>query len=108
TRTVREQMDEFHAFEAAGALNAFVDGLSNWHLRRSRRRYWKSEFDADKEDAYATLYECLTTIIRLAAPFTPFLADEIYQNIVRKAQGEQAVESVHLTDFPQEDESRID
>ena len=70
-------MDDFRAYEAASELSAFVDGLSNWYLRRSRQRYWKSGFDADKEDAYATLYECLTTVIALAAPFVPFMMEEI-------------------------------
>ncbi len=107
TKTVCEQMDDFHAYEAATALSAFVDGLSNWHLRRSRARYWKSEFDDDKRDAYATLYECLTTVIKLASPFTPFLCEEIYQNIVRRA-GDSASESVHLCDFPRADEAVID
>ena len=107
TRTVRVQMDDFHAFEAATALNNFVDALSNWYLRRSRARYWKSEFDADKQDAYATLYECLTTVAKLAAPFTPFMADEIYRNIVCGVDS-QAPESVHLADMPAVDESLID
>ena len=107
TRTVRVQMDDFHAFEAATALNNFVDALSNWYLRRSRARYWKSEFDADKQDAYATLYECLVTVAKLAAPFTPFMADEIYRNIVCGVDS-QAPESVHLADMPAVDESLID
>ncbi len=107
TRSVREHMDAFHAYEAAAALNTFVDALSNWYLRRSRSRYWKSEFDADKEDAYATLYECLTTVIKLAASFTPFMAEEIYRNIVRKADP-SAPESVHLCDLPEENEAAID
>jgi len=107
TRTVSEQMDDFHAYEAAQALASFVDGLSNWYLRRGRRRYWKSGFDEDKQDAYATLYECLTGVIKLAAPFTPYQCEEIYQNIARRAGGE-AAESVHLTDFPEVDEAAID
>ena len=81
---VPRHMDAFHAYEAAGALAGFVDGLSNWYLRRSRRRYWKSEFDDDKQDAYATLYEALVTVIHLAAPFVPFMTEEMYQNLVRR------------------------
>ncbi len=101
-------MDDFRAYEAASELSAFVDGLSNWYLRRSRQRYWKSGFDADKEDAYATLYECLTTVIALAAPFVPFMTEEIYQNIVRGAQGDAAPESVHLCDCPESRTEIID
>ncbi len=108
TRAVREHMDAFAAYEAAGELNAFVDGLSNWYLRRSRPRFWKGDFDADKQDAYATLYECLKTVITLAAPFTPFLCDEIYQNIVRRGEGDSAPESVHLRDVPEVCEEAVD
>lgn len=104
---VVEHMDGFRAYEAAGVLSEFVDGLSNWYVRRSRPRYWKSEFDVDKQDAYATLYECLTSCIRLTAPFIPFQSEEIYQNIVRGPQAD-APESVHLTDLPAADEAAID
>ncbi len=96
---VRESMDSFLAYEAAGELSRFVDGLSNWYLRRSRSRFWKSEFDADKVDAYATLYECLVSVAKLSAAFTPFMAEEIYQNVVRGA-GLSSRESVHLCDLP--------
>ncbi|MEZ5361832.1 MAG: class I tRNA ligase family protein [Bryobacterales bacterium] len=99
TQAVRENMDAFRAYEAAQALNNFVDGLSNWYVRRSRARYWKSEMDADKTDAYATLYESLVVIAKLAGPFTPFLAEEIYQNLVRRPFPD-APESVHLCDRP--------
>ena len=108
TERVLKFMDEFRAYEAASELSAFVDGLSNWYLRRSRQRYWKREFDADKQDAYATLYECLTTVIALAAPFVPFMTEEIYQNIVRRAQGDAAPESVHLRDCPEAQTAHID
>ena len=96
---VRARMDAFLAYEAAGELNRFVEGLSNWYLRRSRSRFWKSEADADKLDAYATLYECLVSVAKLSASFTPFLAEEIYQNVVRGA-GAAGPESVHLCDLP--------
>ena len=96
---VRSYMDAFLAYEAAGELSRFVDGLSNWYLRRSRSRFWKSEFDADKGDAYATLYECLVSVAKLSAAFTPFMAEEIYQNVVRGA-GLPGQESVHLCDLP--------
>jgi isoleucyl-tRNA synthetase len=84
-----------------------VDSLSNWYVRRSRRRFWKSENDADKLSAYNTLYQCLVTLSKLLAPFTPFLADELYQNLVLTAFPD-APESVHLADFPVADETRID
>jgi isoleucyl-tRNA synthetase len=96
---VREHMDAFLAYEAAAEVGKFVDGLSNWYVRRSRDRFWKSEFDTDKSDAYATLYECLASVAKLSAAFTPFMAEEIYQNIVRGA-GVAGRESVHLCDLP--------
>ena len=76
-------------------------------MRRSRRRFWKSESDADKQAAYATLYECLVTLSRLLAPFTPFLTEGMYQNLVCSAFP-QAPDSVHLADFPVADEAKID
>ena len=107
TQAVAGNMEAFRAYEAAVELNRFVDVLSNWYLRRSRARYWKSAFDDDKRDAYATLYECLVAVVKLAAPFTPFLAEEIYQNIVRGPGGDCA-ESVHLCALPADDASCID
>jgi isoleucyl-tRNA synthetase len=100
-------LDAYNPIDAARKIEAFVDGLSNWYVRRSRRRFWKSENDADKLSAYHTLYQCLVTLSRLLAPFTPFLAEELYQNLVRSAFPD-APESVHLADFPVADESRID
>ena len=96
---VTTHMDAYLAYEAAGELTRFVDGLSNWYLRRSRSRFWKSGFDEDKLDAYDTLYECLVSVAKLSAPFTPFMAEEIYQNVVRGA-GAAGPESVHLCDIP--------
>lgn len=93
--------------DAGRKIETFVDGLSNWYVRRSRRRFWKSENDADKLSAYNTLYHCLVTLTKLLAPFTPFLAEELYQNLVLSVFP-QAPESVHLTDFPQADETLID
>jgi isoleucyl-tRNA synthetase len=84
-----------------------VDGLSNWYVRRSRRRFWKSENDADKLSAYNTIYTCLVTLAKMMAPFTPFLADELYRNLVRMAFPE-APESVHLARFPEADMSKVD
>ena len=92
-------MDAFLAYEAAAELGKFVDGLSNWYVRRSRQRFWKGEFDADKSDAYATLYECLVSVAKLSAAFTPFMSEEIYQNMVCGA-GVTGPQSVHLCDLP--------
>jgi isoleucyl-tRNA synthetase len=91
------------AYDVTGAtrpISAFVDELSKWYLRRSRRRFWKSESDADKQAAYATLYEALTTLSRLLAPTMPFLAEELYQNLARSGESDE-IESVHLTDWPE-------
>ena len=92
---------------AARRIGEFVDDLSNWYVRRSRRRFWKSEHDADKSAAYATLYECLTTLAALLAPFTPFVAEEMYQNLVRSVDA-SAPESVHLSAFPVADPALVD
>jgi isoleucyl-tRNA synthetase len=92
---------------AARRLEGFVDGLSNWYVRRSRRRFWKSESDSDKAAAYATLYQCLVAVAKLCAPFMPFISEEIYQNLVR-GPFPDAPESVHMADYPQADPSRVD
>ncbi len=104
---VDSALDSYDPTSAGRKLEAFVDGLSNWYVRRSRRRFWKSQSDADKLAAYSTLYHCLVTISKLLAPFTPFVADEIYRNLVGSVEPE-AVESVHLADFPVADLSQID
>jgi len=103
---VTEALDRYSPTEAARPIEQFVDYLSNWYVRRSRRRFWKSEHDEDKESAHLTLYECLTTLIKLLAPFTPFIVEEIYQNLVRSLD-EDAPESVHLTDYPEADGALI-
>jgi isoleucyl-tRNA synthetase len=100
-------LDNYDPRGAAWQIAAFVDELSNWYVRRSRRRFWKSENDADKLSAYNTLYECVLTLSKLLAPFTPFIAEELYQNLARSVFPE-AQESVHLTDFPVADEQKID
>ena len=105
-KKVNELMDDFNVTESGRAIQDFTDVLSNWYVRRSRRRFWKSEEDKDKISAYKTLYECLVTISRLVAPFTPFLSDEIYKNLTGSfGKGE---ESVHLESYPAADESLID
>jgi len=109
-RTAREVEDglaDIDARRATEAIARFVENLSNWYVRRSRRRFWKSEEDADKVAAYLTLYECLVTTAKLLAPFTPFLAESLYQNLVRSVDAE-APESVHLCDWPTAREELID
>jgi len=104
---VNKALDSYNPTEAGRKIENFVNYLSNWYVRRSRRRFWKSENDADKLSAYTTLHECLVTLSKLLAPFTPFLAEELYQNLVCSACPE-ASNSVHLTDFPSADVTRID
>ncbi|MBI4186392.1 MAG: isoleucine--tRNA ligase [Chloroflexi bacterium] len=100
-------LDAYNPTDAGRKIENFVDELSNWYVRRSRRRFWKSENDADKWSAYAALYQCLVTLTKLLAPFTPFVAEELYQNLVRSAFP-QAAESVHLADFPTADMTMVD
>ncbi|RMF81076.1 MAG: isoleucine--tRNA ligase, partial [Planctomycetota bacterium] len=130
-REVRAALDRFENYPAAQKLIAFVDALSNWYVRRCRDRFWRSieggdsERDQDKWDAYNTLYECLTTLSRLIAPFTPFFAETMYQNLEAvEPPGRQEAEqhsradsgeaclpnplSVHMCDYPAPDESLID
>ncbi|OFW61946.1 MAG: isoleucine--tRNA ligase [Actinobacteria bacterium RBG_16_64_13] len=106
-REVTSELDRYDAFAAGRAIADFVDELSNWYVRRSRRRFWKSEADADKIAAYLTLNECLVTLSELLAPFTPFLAEELYRNLVAE-RSPVAPESVHLVDWPVADEALID
>jgi isoleucyl-tRNA synthetase len=106
-RDVTLAMETYDVVGATRPVEVFVDQLSNWYLRRSRRRFWKSESDADKKAAYATLYEALVTLSKLLAPTMPFIADELYQNLVR-SDNESALLSVHLADWPEFDAERID
>ena len=92
---------------AGRRIEDFVGYLSKWYVRRSRRRFWKSESDADKLSAYRTLYKCLVTMAKLMAPFAPFMAEELYQNLVVTIFPD-APDSVHLADFPVADEGLID
>jgi isoleucyl-tRNA synthetase len=96
---VRGALDGYDAMRATRSIEAFVDDLSNWYVRRNRRRFWKGELDADKRAAYATLHEVLTTLCRLMAPITPHLADAIWDNLVATVDAGQP-DSVHLTDAP--------
>ncbi|MCX6035719.1 MAG: DUF5915 domain-containing protein, partial [Chloroflexi bacterium] len=88
-------------------IEAFVETLSTWYLRRSRRRFWKSESDTDKQAAYSTLYTALVTLAKLLAPAMPFLADEMYRNLVCSIDA-KSPESVHLSKWPKANESQID
>jgi isoleucyl-tRNA synthetase len=96
---VRAALDTFDAAAATRAIEAFVDDVSNWYIRRNRRRFWKGELDADKQAAYATLYRVLTETARLAAPFIPHLSDAMWHNLVAAALPNQP-DSVHLADYP--------
>ena len=104
---VDEQLEAYNPTDAGRRIQDFVDLLSNWYVRRSRRRFWKSEDDDDKASAYATLYTCLSTLCKLMAPFTPFVAEEMYQNLVRSVDGD-APESVHLASFPLDSPELVD
>ncbi|MFO7445344.1 MAG: isoleucine--tRNA ligase [Ignavibacteriaceae bacterium] len=96
----RELMDAYDVTKAARAVSVFtIDQLSNWYVRRCRRRFWKSEMNTNKLSAYQTLYECLITISKLTSPFAPFISEEIYQNL-NSVTGKEQFESVHLTEFP--------
>ena len=106
-RDVTKAYENYDVLGATRPIEKFVDQLSNWYLRRSRRRYWKTESDSDKAAAYATLYEALVTLSYLLAPTMPFVADHIYQNLVRKVD-ENAPVSVHLAEWPVFDAEMID
>ncbi|MCX7789783.1 MAG: class I tRNA ligase family protein, partial [Chloroflexaceae bacterium] len=102
-RDVTRNFEDYEVYPAARAIEQFVDELSNWYVRRNRRRFWKSEADADKQAAYFTLYTSLLTLTRLIAPFTPFVAEEVYRNLTGQAGGVQmdnVPDSVHLARWP--------
>ncbi|MDH5375458.1 MAG: class I tRNA ligase family protein [Candidatus Bathyarchaeota archaeon] len=100
-------LEKYDSCGATASLEQFVDELSKWYVRRSRRRFWKSEADLDKKAGYTTLHTCLTTTVKLLAPFLPFLAEEMYQNLVCSVNP-NAPQSVHHNDWPQADTSLID
>ncbi|QHI70962.1 isoleucine--tRNA ligase [Tichowtungia aerotolerans] len=93
---VTAAMDSYDLQRAVRPFVAFIEDLTNWYIRRSRRRFWKSDDDGDKQQAYVTLYHTLIELCKIAAPFTPFIADEIYRNL----RTDDMPESVHLCDFP--------
>ena len=102
-----DRLNDWDAFSVTLAVEAFIDDLTNWYVRRSRRRFWRSEQDADKQQAYATLYHLLVKLARLLAPLTPFVAEVIYQNLVA-SQNDKAYASVHHTLYPKADGNVID
>ncbi len=106
-RRVTEAYENYDVPGATRPIQTFVEELSNWYVRLSRRRFWKSEDDTDKLSAYATLYECLTTLAYLLAPAMPFMAEVIYRNLVVSARPD-APESVHLARWPVANEQLID
>jgi isoleucyl-tRNA synthetase len=106
-RDVTDAMEDYDVPGATRPIENFVDELSNWYLRRSRRRFWKSESDSDKYAAYATLYEALVTTAYLLAPTMPFVAEELYRNLVVAVNG-GAPESVHMADWPEWDKAVVD
>ena len=106
-KTVDENLNEYKIFESARLMQSFVDELSNWYIRRSRERYWGEGMTEDKKAAYTTLYTVLTTFAKLTAPFTPFIAENIYGNLVPQFY-KDAPKSVHLCKFPEFDQSLID
>lgn len=106
-KTVDANLENYKITEAARAIQDFTDELSNWYVRRNRERFWGNEMEQDKINAYMTLFTVLDTLIKVSAPFIPFMSEAIYQNLVRSINPE-APESVHLCDFPICDEEMID
>jgi isoleucyl-tRNA synthetase len=105
---VTDHMDAFRSYEATQVLSEFVDGLSNWYVRRSRDRFWAEGREQDKLDAYWTLFQCLRDLTLLLAPFLPFSAEDMYQNLVVGPYGEGFPDSVHLRLYPSGDQRLID
>ncbi len=99
---IRTELDRYNLQKAANRFAKFIDDLTNWYIRRSRRRFWKSQNDNDKFEAYETLYYCLVTFAKTAAPFIPFVTESIYQNL----KTDSMPESVHLCDYPTPDDCR--
>lgn len=104
---VDSNLENYRITEAARALQAFVEDLSNWYVRRCRERFWAKGMEQDKINAYMTLYTALNVVCRLSAPMVPFITEAVYQNIVRSVDS-TAPESIHLCDYPKADESYID
>jgi isoleucyl-tRNA synthetase len=106
---INTQMEGYYLDKVIGPMLGFIDDLTNWYIRRSRRRFWKSEDPTDKASAYATLYEVLTTFSKVVAPVLPFFAERLYQNLVAEpGMAAPGQDSVHLCDYPQPDAAKID
>ena len=105
-KAVDDNLENYRIPEAAKALQSFVDDMSNWYVRRSRERFWAKGMEQDKINAYMTLYTALVTVAKAAAPMIPFMTEEIYQNLVRSVD-KDAIESIHLCDFPKVEEAWI-
>jgi isoleucyl-tRNA synthetase len=105
--TATAALDDYDALRAGAAIESFVDQLSNWYVRRNRRRFWKAASGADKQAAYLTLYECLEVVNRLLAPFVPFISEAVHQNLVRAIAPDAPV-SVHMASWPESDARRLD
>ncbi len=106
-KDIEEKLDKYDITSAALEIEEFTDELSNWYVRRNRERYWKTELSDDKIGAYVTLYRVLTTLAKVAAPFVPFITEEIYQNLV-VGLDKNAPESIHLCTWPEVNENAID
>jgi len=106
-RTIEHQLDNYKITESARALQDFCDDLSNWYVRRSRDRYWKNGMPSDKVNAYMVLYNVLVNLVKLAAPFVPFISEQIYLNMV-KSVDKNAPESIHLCEYPKYNNNYID
>ncbi|MGL5352280.1 MAG: isoleucine--tRNA ligase [Clostridium sp.] len=104
---VDENLATYSITQAALAIEEFTDELSNWYVRRNRSRYWSENLTDDKIGAYVTLYRVLTTVVKIAAPFVPFITEDIYQNLVVNLD-QNAIESVHLCVWPEVNEKAID
>jgi isoleucyl-tRNA synthetase len=107
-RNASEAMDAYRVYDATVALSRFVDGLSNWYVRRARERFWAPGLDSDKLDAHWTLYECLEAASRLIAPFLPYAAEDMWRVLVSGPFGESRPESVHLASYPEPDLAALD
>jgi isoleucyl-tRNA synthetase len=101
-----DAMDDYDAKSAGEAIESFIEQLSNWYVRRNRRRFWKSTDRRDTQAAYLTLYECLSTVNKLMAPFLPFLSEQVYQNLVRGVDSDAPL-SVHMTAWPDVNDAHL-
>ena len=102
------QMEGYYLYKVVPPMMSFIDDLTNWYIRRSRRRFWRAGDDADKQSAYATLYEVLVTFAKVLAPVLPFVTESIWQNLVVEPGVKDAPDSVHLADYPVVDAAKID